>query len=105
MAIFKKASSKGVITDPKKVLELQDAAGDLLTVDMGKTSVPDWLFSLKSLRSDSVTMVKMNGGIPNTTADNHEILTPDSMRLLQAVHDDRVFDFLVEHPTWIAPEK
>ena len=39
MAILKKVTSKGVLTDLGKVLELQKAAGDLFTLDLG--SGPD----------------------------------------------------------------
>jgi LCP family protein required for cell wall assembly len=106
MAIFKKLFSKGTLTDPKKLLELQGSAGDLLTLDMGKTSVADWIFSLKAMNGDSVTMVKMNGGLPNPSGTgSNEVLTPPSMELLKAVHDDKVFDFLSMHPTWVAAEK
>lgn len=105
MAIFKKLTSKGVVTDPRKLVELQAAAGDLLTVDMGRTQVADWTWTLKGLGSDSVTLVRTNGGQPNPNAAGNEVLTADSMALLRAVHDDTVYDFLVKHPTWIAAEK
>ena len=38
MAIFKKLTSKGVITDIGKLTELQKVAGDLLTLDLGPNS-------------------------------------------------------------------
>ncbi len=105
MAIFKKMTSKGVLTNPGMLLELQKAAGDLLTLDLGKTPVEDWIFTLKGLNSDSVTMIKTNGGVPNSAGNGNELLSPASMDLLKSVHDDTVFDFLVKHPSWIATEK
>jgi len=104
-AIFTKLTSKGVLTDPSKLLALQKAAGDLLTVDMFKTEVADWLFTLKGLNSKSITTVKTNGGRPNTNAAGNEVLSQDSMNLLKAVHDDTVYDFLVKHPTWVGSNK
>jgi LCP family protein required for cell wall assembly len=104
-AIFKKMTSKGVITDPGKLVALQKAAGDLLTVDMGNTAVVDWLFTLKGLDANSITMIKTNGGIPNPNSSGNEVLTPDTMNLLKAVHDDTVYDFLVKHESWVASDK
>jgi LCP family protein required for cell wall assembly len=104
-AIFKKLTSSGVLTNPSKLLELQKVAGNLLTVDMGKTEVADWLFTLKGLTANNVTMIKTNGGVPNTNAANNEVLTPDSMNLLKAVHDDTLYDFAAKHPTWLASTK
>jgi LCP family protein required for cell wall assembly len=104
-AIFKKLTSTGVMTDPGVLLRLQKAAGDLLTLDMGKTEAVDWLVTLKGLNANSVTMIKTNAGLPNTNAAGNEVLTPDSMKLLRAVHDDKLYDFLATHPTWIASEK
>jgi len=106
MAIFKKLMSKGVLTDPSKILELQKAAGGLLTVDLGKTQVIDWIFTLKGIRSEDITMIKTNGGIPNAIpGTTNEQLSSDSMTLLKAIHDDTIYDFVVKHPTWIATEK
>jgi anionic cell wall polymer biosynthesis LytR-Cps2A-Psr (LCP) family protein len=106
MAIFKKLTSKGVMSDPGTLVNLQKAAGDLLTMDLGKTEVTDWLFTLKSLSAESVVMIRTNGGIPNPApSGSNELLTDDSMKLLKAVHDDTVFDFVVKHPTWIASDK
>ena len=93
------------MTNPGMLVDLQKAAGGLLTLDMGKTEPVDWLVTLKGLNANSVTMIKTNGGIPNTNAANNEVLTPDSMKLLQAVHNDTIYDFLVTHPTWIASDK
>jgi len=105
MAIFKKLTSKGVLTNPGKLIELQKAAGDLLTLDLGKTSLENWIFTLKGVKSDAVTMIKTNGGVPNSAGNGNELFSETSMELLQAVHDDTVFEFLVKHPSWIAAEK
>ena len=98
-------TSTGVLTNPSQLLKLQQVAGNLLTVDMGKTEVADWLVTLKGLNANSVTMIKTNGGVPNTNAANNEVLTPDSMNLLKAVHDDTLYDFVAKHPDWIASTK
>jgi LCP family protein required for cell wall assembly len=108
MAIFKKMMSKGVLADPGKLLELQKTAGDLLTMDLGATAIADWVFTLKGLRGDSVVPIKTNGG--NVTPDSdpttsYQVLSQDSLDLLKSVKEDKVYGFLVRHPTWIANSK
>jgi LCP family protein required for cell wall assembly len=108
MAIFKKLTSKGVITDIGKLTELQKVAGDLLTLDLGPNSLENWAYTLKGLRGDSVVMIKTNGGKVSPDDDPKtafELLTPDSLELLKAVQQDTVYDFLVSHPTWIASDR
>jgi hypothetical protein len=108
MAIFKKLTSKGVITDIGKLTELQKVAGDLLTLDLGPNPLENWAFTLKGLRGDSVVMIKTNGGKVSPDDDpktSLELLTPDSLELLKAVQQDTVYDFLVSHSTWIASDR
>jgi LCP family protein required for cell wall assembly len=105
MAIFKKLTSKGTLTDLGKLSELQKAAGQLLTLDLGRTAVEDWVFTLKGLKAENVVMIKTNGGKTNPIGNGNERLNEDTMKLLQAVHDDTVFDFLTKHATWVATEK
>jgi len=102
MAILKKVTSKGVLTDLGKVMELQQAAGDLFTLDLGKAPIEDWFFTMRSLRADDVIMIKTNGGKTYPLPGGNERLTEDTMDLLKSVHDDTVFDFLARHPDWIA---
>src|SRR4029453_381880 len=42
-AIVAKMTTAGVITDLGKIQELQQAAGDLLTLDLGGVPVEEWL--------------------------------------------------------------
>jgi LCP family protein required for cell wall assembly len=103
MAMFKKMMSKGVVTDPGKIAELQKVAGDLLTLDLGKTAVLDWVFTLKGIGADGIVPIMTNGGKYTPIGNGNERLSEDSMELLKAVHDDTVFDFLSAHPDWIPP--
>ncbi len=105
MAIFRKLTSKGVLTDIGKVTELQSAAKGLLTLDLGRTEIVDWIYTLKGLRADDVVMIKTNGGNITPVGNGNERLSEETMGLLKAVHDDTVFDFLLGHKSWIAEEK
>ena len=103
MAMLKKIASKGTLTDLNKVLELQKVAGDLLTLDLQAAPIEDWFFTLRNLRPDDLVMIKTNGGKVNPNPNGEgELLTEDSLELLQAVQQDKVFEFLTKHRDWIA---
>jgi anionic cell wall polymer biosynthesis LytR-Cps2A-Psr (LCP) family protein len=104
-AIVKKMMSGGVLSDPGKLLDLQKAAGDLLTLDLGQVPMEEWFYTLRSLRPDDLVMIKTNGGKFASAGNGNEKLTEDSLSLLQAVAQGTVMDFLVQHPDWVAAEK
>jgi LCP family protein required for cell wall assembly len=106
MAIFKKLTTSGTLTDVSKLTELQKAANGLLTLDLGKTQVADWIFTLKSIRSNDVVMVKTNGGmLTEGKTKGNEAFSPESIEMLKATQDDTLEEFLREHPSWIAKDK
>jgi polyisoprenyl-teichoic acid--peptidoglycan teichoic acid transferase len=103
MTVFKQLYTKKTLTDVKKVTGIMDAAGKLLTVDLGGHSPLDWVFNLQNIKSDSITMIKTNGGqYSSTTVDGtaYENVVPDTKVLLGAVRNDSVGSFLATHPTW-----
>ena len=103
ITVFKQLYSKKTLTDVKKVSGIMDAAGQLLTTDLGDHSPLDWVFTLQNIKSDSMTMIKTNGGqyssiqIGDTA---YEQVVPDTKVLLGAVKNDTVDQFLATHPTW-----
>jgi polyisoprenyl-teichoic acid--peptidoglycan teichoic acid transferase len=104
-AVFKALLSKGTLTDVTKFGALRNAIGGLLTLDIGQTSIPDWILSFHNVRSSDITLVKTNGGTYSSQridGKSFEVLSPTSQELLVAVRDDTVFDFLARHPTWVA---
>ncbi|GAA1786267.1 hypothetical protein GCM10009682_05440 [Luedemannella flava] len=107
-AIFTKLMSRGTLTDVSKLMELKNAAGDLLTLDLNGVPIEDWLFSFKHLKTNNIVMVKMNAGTyasEKINGQSYERLTDDSVALLKAVHDDKVYEFLLDHSTWISKSK
>jgi LCP family protein required for cell wall assembly len=105
LAVFKELLSRNTLTDVGKFGQLRDAAGQLLTLDLGGTGVADWLFSMRGINTGDITMVKTNGGNYATKVINgqdFEELVPDSVAMLQAVHDDSLDSFLAQHPSWVS---
>jgi anionic cell wall polymer biosynthesis LytR-Cps2A-Psr (LCP) family protein len=106
MTVFKQLSTSKTLTDPAKLNNIMSAAGDFLTVDLGGNSVLDWVFTLKNLNPDNLTMIKTNAGkFSSVTYDGveYEQVVPDSRALLEAVHNDTVDTFVASHPTWVSP--
>jgi len=107
-AVFSELLSTKALGDPKKLAAIIDAAGGLLTLDLGRNTLLDWLFTLRHIRRDNVTMIKTNAGRYASTRignQSFEVITPLMTRLLKAVHDDDVDAFLAQHPTWIATDR
>jgi len=106
-AVLKQATSSGVLTNPVKLDRVLRAAGQALTFDSGGISVPDWLFALRDIRSDSVTMLKTNGGTFNSEMINGkdtEILSDTSLKLFSAIRQDNLPAFVAAHPDWVSPD-
>jgi len=103
ITVFKQLYSKKTLTDVKKISGIMDAAGKLLTVDLGGHSPLDWVFTLQNIKSDDLTMIKTNGGQYSsiTIGDTaYEQVVPETKSLLAAVKNDTVDQFLSAHPTW-----
>jgi polyisoprenyl-teichoic acid--peptidoglycan teichoic acid transferase len=104
-AVFKELASAGTLTDITKFSALKDAVGQLLTLDLNGTDVADWIFSFKNLRPSEMTMVQTNGGnyvSQNVDGKSYQMLSADSLRLMQALKSDQIASFLSLHPDWIA---
>ncbi|WP_035854073.1 LCP family protein [Cryptosporangium arvum] len=105
-AIMQKATSGGVISSPTKISKVLGSLGDALTFYNNDVSITDWVFTLKGIKPDQLTMVKTNGGKFNAEVVNgiwYERLSDTSMDLLRAMNDDRMDDFVAANPTWVTP--
>ncbi len=106
-AIVKKVASADTLTNFSTIRNLQQAAGDLLTMDLGGNKLEDWVLTMSALRADDLVMIKTNGGnyspIGDETSD--ERLSDQTLELLKSVQNDTVFDFLASHSDWVAPDK
>jgi LCP family protein required for cell wall assembly len=106
-AVAKKTTSAGVLTNPKKVDSVIRAAGQTLTVDPGRASLTDWLFTLKDMNPSHVVMIKTNGGnfhSETVGGQAFETLDPTSLQLFQTIRDDNVAAFVAANPTWVSAD-
>ncbi len=109
-AIVKKIASPDTFTNLRTILDLQEAAGDLLTLDLNDTRIEDWVLTLSGLRAEDIVMVQTYGGTYRTeNVDvngqliSYQRLDQDLVELLESVKNDTVRDFLIRHSDWVAP--
>jgi anionic cell wall polymer biosynthesis LytR-Cps2A-Psr (LCP) family protein len=103
-AIIRKIASTNPITNFNTIAGIQQAAGDLLVLDLSGTAVEDWVLTMRDLRPDDLVMIKTYGGQYNSVnidGTSYERLDQDLIDLLNAAKNDTIFDFLVAHPDWV----
>ncbi|GAB1643960.1 LCP family protein [Krasilnikovia sp. MM14-A1259] len=104
-AMAKKASSSGVLTNPLKVSELIKAAGKAFVLDTGGVPVEDFIFGLKGIAANDLVLLRTNKGTFAGNNEGRETITPESMEMFKAVQQDKLGDFVINHPDVIANEK
>lgn len=102
-AMAEQALSEDVVTNPAKLLEVLDAAGDSLTFDGGGNSIIDWGLALNAIDTDDMTLIKLPGtGRFENGRYLGEQLGPASEEFFQAVREDRIAAFLLDHPEFVS---
>lgn len=107
-AIAKKAMDGGVMTNPSKVNHLIQAAGKAFTLDTNGVPIADFIFTMRGVTANDLTLVRTNGGKFNSrqssSGESREALTQESIEMFRAVKNDRLAEFLDEHPDMLAPK-
>ncbi len=107
-AILKQALSRGVATDPGKLHDVINAAGNALTLDLQNVGIDDWLYSLRRITPDNLVTIRTNGGQFATLhqdGQDYERVTPEVRELLRSTATDTVGQFLDAHPSWLVDAK
>ncbi len=106
-AVMAKTTSTGVLTNPIKVNAVLKSVGKAVSFYNNNVDIADWIFTLKGLSTEKLTMIKTNAGDFKPVRINgveYEQLSPDSMELLRTMTTDTVETFTATHPTWIAQD-
>jgi LCP family protein required for cell wall assembly len=104
-AMAKKAADGGVLTNYSKVKALMDAAGKAFVLDVGDKPVADFLFSMKGVAANDLTLLRTNNGTFAGNGAGRETLTPESQAMFEAVKQDKLDEFILDHPTVVARDK
>jgi polyisoprenyl-teichoic acid--peptidoglycan teichoic acid transferase len=100
-AMAEQALSKDVVTNPAKLDKVLTAAGSALMFDGQGHSVVDWAVALKSIRSSSMTLIKLPGGsLIEGGSYRGEQLQPSAADFFTAVTADQIPPFLFQHPEY-----
>jgi LCP family protein required for cell wall assembly len=107
-AMIKGVASRGVVTDPLKLDRILRATAKAFTFYGQGISIEDWIFALKGIDPNKITMIKTNGGRFNTRvvpgAGSVEIFSDDSRAMFADVQQDAIDTFLAQHPDWISSD-
>jgi LCP family protein required for cell wall assembly len=104
-AVVQQAIKDG-LDSPTKLPGLVSAIGKTMTVDSGGISLEDWVFAMRGINPQDLVTIKTNDGKFNSESvpgvGSVELLSADSMDLLESAKTDTVAQFLAQNPTWVA---
>ncbi|MFC7547071.1 LCP family protein [Plantactinospora sp. GCM10030261] len=100
-AMAKKAMDGGVMTNPVKLNGLIKAAGKAFTLDTGGVPIDDFIFTMRGVTANDLTLLRTNGGKFHGE-NSRELLSEESRAMFQAVKDDRLDEFILANPGALA---
>ena len=101
-AMAQQAFSKDVVTNPLKLDRVLRAAGQSLIFDGNGHNVVDWGLALKGVRPADMTMVRLPGRSVIVGGDYlGEALQDDARDFFDAIRDDTVASFMLQHPEYV----
>jgi LCP family protein required for cell wall assembly len=104
-AMARKAGNNGGLTKINKINKLIRAAGKAFVLDTGGTPVADYLFTMKGIAASEMMLLRTNNGTFAGDSSGRERITDESKRMFTALKNDRLAEFVIEHPDVIAKEK
>ncbi|MEU8214853.1 LCP family protein [Micromonospora taraxaci] len=104
-AMAKKATDGGMLTNPGKMNQLIKAAGKAFVLDTGGVAIENFIFTMRGVTANELTMLKTNGGTFHANGNNTEGLSEETMAMFQAVKQDKLAEFVFTHPEVISTRK
>ncbi|MFE9689734.1 LCP family protein [Micromonospora sp. NPDC005806] len=105
-AMAKKATDKGMLTNPLKLNQLIKAAGKAFILDTGGVPIADFIYTLKGVSGNDLVTLRTNGGTYSPNSDgSKESLNELSMQMFRAVKNDKLADFVVANPGVLSTRK
>ncbi|MEU8295748.1 LCP family protein [Micromonospora sp. NPDC048909] len=104
-AMAKKATDKGMLTNPVKLQQLIKAAGKAFILDTGGVPIEDFVFTMRGVTANELTMLKTNNGTFNGDGNGKEVLSAETLEMFQAVKQDKLAEFVFNHPEVISSRK
>ncbi|MEU7840831.1 LCP family protein [Micromonospora sp. NPDC049114] len=104
-AMARKATDGGMLTNPAKLNQLIKAAGKAFVLDTGGVPIENFIFTMRGVTANELTMLKTNNGSFNGNSNNREALNEETMQMFEAVKQDKLAEFVFSHPEVISGRK
>ncbi|MGC1214403.1 MAG: LCP family protein [Micromonospora sp.] len=104
-AMARKAIDGGAMTNPGKLKQLLEAAGKAFILDTGGVPVADFIFTMRGVTANELTMLKTNNGSYNGNVNKREALSPLTLEMFQAVKKDKLAEFVYANPGVLSDRK
>ncbi|GAA1589361.1 LCP family protein [Actinoplanes couchii] len=104
-AMAKKATSSGILGNPLKISSLVETAGKSLVLDTGDIEIADFVLGLTGVAAGDMVLLRTNSGTFSGNSAGREVFNDVSKEMFQAVKNDRLDEFVLDHPEVVANEK
>ncbi|MFD6567027.1 LCP family protein [Micromonospora profundi] len=104
-AMAKKASDGEMLTKPAKLQQLIKAAGKAFVLDTGGTSIESFIYTMRGVTANELTMLKTNNGTFHSTGSGAEALSEETMAMFRAIKQDKLAEFVFANPQVISTRK
>ncbi|MFC4018588.1 LCP family protein [Micromonospora sp. GCM10011542] len=104
-AMARKATDGGMLSNPAKLNQLIKAAGKAFVLDTGGVPIENFIFTMRGVTANELTMLKTNNGSFNGNGNNREALNPETLDMFRAVKQDKLAEFVFTHPEVISSRK
>ncbi|MEU1687393.1 LCP family protein [Micromonospora sp. NPDC005707] len=104
-AMAKKATDKGMLTNPIKLNALIKAAGKAFILDTGGVPMATFIYTLKGVSGNDLVTLRTNGGTYSSAGNGREKFNETTMEMFQAVKKDKLADFVVSNPSVLSTRK
>ncbi|WP_435795506.1 LCP family protein [Micromonospora luteifusca] len=104
-AMARKATDGGMLTKPAKLQQLVKTAGKALVLDTGGVPIEKFIFTMRGVTANELTMLKTNNGTFNGNGNGNEALSEETLAMFQAVKQDKLAEFVFTHPEVISTRK
>ncbi|WBB65855.1 LCP family protein [Micromonospora sp. WMMD812] len=104
-AMAKKATDNGTLTNLGKLQQLIKAAGKAFVLDTGGVPIADFVFTMRGVTGNELTMLKTNNGTFHGNGAGKEVLSAETLAMFQAVKQDKLAEFVFNHPEMLSSRK
>ncbi|GAA1850687.1 LCP family protein [Asanoa iriomotensis] len=100
-AIAQKLTDPAVLANPLKLDQTVRAIGATMTVDTNGVPLNDLVFSLRNMRAENVSGIRLPSGGTQINGISYNVLGPDADGLFKAIREGDVAAWAAANPRWV----